>query len=265
MPERWLEAKGFLLDMTGVLYDSYGLTGTAIPGSCEALQLLRQHHVPFRFVTNESTSDRQFLAMVLSTLGLQIDAQEIIAPAPQVVKIVRERGLRPFLLVKDTVLQEFAGLKTTNPNCVVLGDAQDDFSYENVNRAFSILMNLPKPVLLSMGCGRYYKETDGLKMDVGAYCKALEYACGIQAECCGKPDPRFFQMALDSLGLEADAVVMVGDDVRNDVNGAQRVGMRGVLVKTGKYRTGDEEHGERRPDAVMENLLEVVRMYLHST
>ena len=30
--------------------------------------------------------------------------------------------------------------------------------------------------------------------------------------------------------------VMVGDDIENDVGGAQKCGMRGVLVRTGKYR-----------------------------
>ena len=36
---------------------------------------------------------------------------------------------------------------------------------------------------------------------------------------------------------------MVGDDVEQDVNGAIRAGIGvGVLVKTGKYREGDEEN-----------------------
>ncbi len=29
---------------------------------------------------------------------------------------------------------------------------------------------------------------------------------------------------------------MVGDDVLNDVGGAQRCGLMGILVRTGKYR-----------------------------
>lgn len=33
---------------------------------------------------------------------------------------------------------------------------------------------------------------------------------------------------------------MIGDDVRQDVGGAMALGMRGVLVQTGKYRSGDE-------------------------
>lgn len=34
---------------------------------------------------------------------------------------------------------------------------------------------------------------------------------------------------------------MIGDDVRDDVLGAQNAGFQGCLVKTGKYRDGDEE------------------------
>lgn len=30
---------------------------------------------------------------------------------------------------------------------------------------------------------------------------------------------------------------MIGDDIVNDVGGAQRCGMRGVQVRTGKYRS----------------------------
>jgi hypothetical protein len=40
--------------------------------------------------------------------------------------------------------------------------------------------------------------------------------------------------------VRADEAVMIGDDVQQDVCGALAVGMRGVLVRTGKYRTGDE-------------------------
>jgi phospholysine phosphohistidine inorganic pyrophosphate phosphatase len=35
---------------------------------------------------------------------------------------------------------------------------------------------------------------------------------------------------------------MIGDDVNTDVIAAQAVGMRGILVRTGKYRPEDEHH-----------------------
>jgi ribonucleotide monophosphatase NagD (HAD superfamily) len=46
---------------------------------------------------------------------------------------------------------------------------------------------------------------------------------------------------------------MVGDDIVGDVQGAQRCGIRGVLVRTGKFRDVDLA-GETRPDAVLESL-----------
>lgn len=35
---------------------------------------------------------------------------------------------------------------------------------------------------------------------------------------------------------------MIGDDARDDVVGAISSGMKGILVKTGKYRVGDEKY-----------------------
>nr|XP_038036794.1 phospholysine phosphohistidine inorganic pyrophosphate phosphatase isoform X4 [Anas platyrhynchos] len=83
---------------------------------------------------------------------------------------------------------------------------------------------------------RYYKETDGLKLDVGAYMKALEYACDVEAEVVGKPAKAFFESALAEMGVPPQEAIMIGDDIVSDVGGAQQCGMRAVQVRTGKYR-----------------------------
>ncbi len=41
-------------------------------------------------------------------------------------------------------------------------------------------------------------------------------------------------------GCEAADAVTIGDDVDSDINGAIAAGLRGILVRTGKYRPGDE-------------------------
>ena len=38
------------------------------------------------------------------------------------------------------------------------------------------------------------------------------------------------------MGIEPTSVVMVGDDLHNDVLGAQAAALIGVLVRTGKFR-----------------------------
>lgn len=42
---------------------------------------------------------------------------------------------------------------------------------------------------------------------------------------------------------------MIGDDLDSDVGGAQACGIRGVLIKTGKYRDGILESSNTSPDA----------------
>jgi len=46
-----------------------------------------------------------------------------------------------------------------------------------------------------------------------------------------KPHPRIFEAALDLAGVPAGDAVMVGDSPVQDIEGARRVGMRGVLVR----------------------------------
>ncbi|XP_072485095.1 phospholysine phosphohistidine inorganic pyrophosphate phosphatase isoform X3 [Notamacropus eugenii] len=234
--QRLAGVRGVLLDVSGVLYDSGDGGGTAIPGSVEAVARIKRSGLKLRFCTNESQKSRDKFVGLLQSLGFDISVNEVTSPAPAACQLLKERGLRPYLLVHDDVRSEFDGMDTSNPNCVIIADSGDSFSYQNVNEAFRVLINMENPVLISLGKGRYYKETEGLMLDVGPYMKALEYACDIQAEVVGKPAPEFFQAALKEMGVEAHEAIMIGDDIVNDVGGAQRCGMRALQVRTGKFR-----------------------------
>ncbi len=49
---------------------------------------------------------------------------------------------------------------------------------------------------------------------------------------------------------------MVGDDVISDVEGAMTIGLRGILVKTGKFQPEDLQRGVR-PDAVIDSIADL--------
>ncbi|XP_074518604.1 phospholysine phosphohistidine inorganic pyrophosphate phosphatase [Halichoeres trimaculatus] len=255
--------KGVILDMCGVLYDSGEGDGVVISGSAEAVRKLKTSDLQLRFCTNETQASRDKFVAKLGRLGFDISVPEVFSPAPAAVAVLKERGLRPHLLVYDALLPEFDTVDRNNPNCVVIGDAAEKFTYENLNDAFRVLMGLEKPTLFSLGQGRYYKETDGLKLDVGVYMAALEYACDLKAEVIGKPSPMFFQSVLNDMGLQPHEVLMIGDDLVNDVGGAQHCGMRGVQVRTGKYRPSDERHPTVTADGTVDNLAQAVDMILN--
>ena len=189
-------------------------------------------------------------------------------PAMSMSAVIRERNLRPFLLVHPNCLADFpAEIVELNKTAVddlsafdsvILGDATDNFSYRNINRAFKVL-DKSGGDLFTLGKGKYYQEDGELTLDVGPFTAALEFATGRQAHVVGKPSASFFATALSDMGVGALESVMVGDDVVSDVGGAQGCGAQGVLVRTGKFRPADESRDDVRPDAVEDNLAAVVR------
>jgi ribonucleotide monophosphatase NagD (HAD superfamily) len=65
-------------------------------------------------------------------------------------------------------------------------------------------------------------------------------------------------MAMDDMGKSEKQVAMIGDDVLTDVQGAQKMGMKGILVKTGKYREDVVARSGVTPDLVLESLAQLV-------
>ena len=76
----------------------------------------------------------------------------------------------------------------------------------------------------------------------------------------GKPADAFFNAALDILDSKAETTVMIGDDIRGDVEGAQKAGLHAVLVRTGKYRDSDLDLGIT-PDAVLDSIMDFPDWY----
>lgn len=68
--------------------------------------------------------------------------------------------------------------------------------------------------------------------------------------------------ALTDMKVEPEDAIMVGDDIVSDVGGAQKCGLRGVLVRTGKFRPADENHHEVTPDAIVNNLGDFVNQLI---
>lgn len=225
---------GVLLDIAGVLIVGDDL----VPGALEAVRALRDAGVPFRLVTNTTRRPKRALVDQLSRLGFQIAASDVFTGTEAVIAHLHSRHMTPYLLVHPALEGEFADLAGEAPNAVVVGDAGDGFTYQRLNAAFRLL--LTGAPLLAIATNRYFREADGLSLDAGPFVAALEYAAQTVATVFGKPAPAFFEAVLADLGLAPQQTVMIGDDVEADVNGACVAGLQGILVRTGKYRPGDE-------------------------
>ncbi|XP_076875717.1 haloacid dehalogenase-like hydrolase domain-containing protein 2 [Brachyhypopomus gauderio] len=226
--------KTVLIDLSGTLH----IEDTAVPGAQEALARLRHAPVAVKFVTNTTKECKRTLLERLRRLQFDIEEHEIFTSLTAARNLLEQKLVRPLLLVEDSALEDFTGIETHDPNAVVIGLAPDHFNYQTLNKAFRLL--LEGAPLIAIHKARYYKRKDGLALGPGPFVSGLEYATDTKAIVVGKPEQTFFLEALRNLNCSPGEAVMIGDDARDDVGGAQNTGMLGILVKTGKYRAGDE-------------------------
>ena len=243
-----MNPKGLLIDLDGTLY----VEDAPIPGAREALSRFEAAGIPYRYVTNTTRKPRREVVSRLRELGFPAREDLVFAPAAAANALLA--GKRCHVLVAEALLEDLADLVLagTGPTeHVLVGDLGDGFDYARLNRAFRLLMD--GAGLVALQRNRFWQEADGPSLDAGPFVAALEYASGKTATVVGKPEPAFFEAALRDLGLEAKDVAMVGDDAESDVAGAQRAGLWGIQVKTGKYRSGAT--GE--PDAEIESIADL--------
>lgn len=227
--------KAILFDISGVLHVDH----VPVRGAVELLDQLQSSDLQLRFVTNTSRSTCADILQSLNIMGFAVDPAQVFTAALAVKHVLLRRKLRPFCLIHPQLTPEFSDIDQTDPDAVVIADAAHRFDYEQLNHAFRLVLD--GAPLLGIGLNRYFKSADQLQLDAGPFIKALEYATGIEAEILGKPAAGFFQAAVDSVGCQADEVLMIGDDAVADVEGALAVGLQACLVKTGKYLPGDED------------------------
>ena len=251
-----------LFDLDGVFYQGE----QALPGATSVADWVREAGIPHLFLTNTTSRPRSALVKKLTGFGVHTDAAHILTPAVVAEAWCREHlhGRSPALFLPEATRAEFEGLNSVEDanevGAVVIGDLGEGWDFATLNRAFRYLMATPQPQLIALGMTRYWQAPDGLRLDVAPFVMALAHASGAQPLVTGKPDAAFFQAALAQLGVEAGQALMVGDDIRGDIQGAQRAGLRAVLMRTGKFRQADLSL-DIQPDAVLESLEELPGWY----
>ena len=78
----------------------------------------------------------------------------------------------------------------------------------------------------------------------------------------GKPAKGFFDEVLASIGVEASAAAMVGDDIESDVGGALDAGLAAILVRTGKYREDRVRESGIKPTHIVDSIADVPPLLL---
>ncbi len=248
--------KAILFDLDGVLYEG----DRPIEGAAECIDWCQRQGIPHLFITNTTSRPRSMLVAKLERMGIRTDSSAIFSPPVAARQWLEKQVTGPTaLFVPEATRMEFEGLVLLPENAdsgaaaVVLGDLGERWNFALLNRAFRLLMATHQPPLVALGMTRYWRAAEGLRLDVGPFVAALEYATGTPPVVLGKPAASFFLTALERLGAAPEETLMIGDDIRSDIDAAQQVGIRGGLVRTGKFLPSDLE-GDITPFAVLESV-----------
>lgn len=248
-----------LLDLDGTLY----IGKEQIPGAADALQQLRKRGLQLRFLTNTTTKSQSQLVAQMRALGFQLEDHELIS-APVAARLELQslqkkldRPLRIWPVVAQAIEADFAEFvrDEVQPDFVVLGDIGDRWDLTLINRLFNVMHSGAE--LIALHKNRFWQTPEGLNADIGFFVSGLEYVCSKTARVMGKPNSDFFRRVLDSAGVIAAEALMVGDDIDSDVGGAQLSGIKGGLVKTGKFRQGYFEQSTVKPDVLLASVAEL--------
>jgi HAD superfamily hydrolase (TIGR01458 family) len=249
------QIRAVLTDIDGVLAISW----RPVPGAVRAVTAIREAGYPIALLTNTSSRTRGWIAAALRESGFPVSADDILTVATLTAAYLNRKhpGARCLLLNDGELSEDLPGVRLVgaddpDPDVVILGGAGPQFDYQALNHAFACVRRGAS--LIAMNRNLYWQTDAGLRLDTGAFLPGLEQAAGVQAEVTGKPAAAFFSSALGSLGVPASQAIMVGDDINGDVLAAQRLGITGVLVKTGKYRPDTHHAAPAAPDHVIDSV-----------
>ncbi len=252
-----------LFDLDGVLYEG----NHAIAGAAETINWFNTHSIPHLFLTNTSSKPRSALVEKLAAFEVTTSVDQFLTPAvatAQWLKLNSDGAVA--LFIPEATKSEFKDFKiSTSPtdtvSAIVVGDLGEDWDFNTLNQAFRFLIENPNATLIALGMTRYWRAEDGLRLDAGPYVSALSYATGREPVVLGKPAKTFYQAALDYLQADSRKTVMIGDDIKGDIEAAQNAGINTVLVRTGKFTPSDLEQGIT-PDAIINSIADFTNWWI---
>jgi HAD superfamily hydrolase (TIGR01458 family) len=232
--EKLSKIKGILSDIDGTLY----FKGVPVPGAKESIRELRDLGMTFLFFTNTDSKSPKTVLDTLKKFGFELDEHEIFTPIIALKEFLSKHpNKKSYIISTEQVAQEFEKFKQVKgseiPDFVILADFHDNWDVHRLNIAFKYVFKGAK--LLGSQGNKYYLDRNGEPViDTGSFVQMIANAANVKPKIFGKPSKEYFLQALKRINLNNNEVIVIGDDLESDIEGAINAGIKGILVKTGK-------------------------------
>lgn len=257
-----LNKAGFIVDIDGVV----GKSKTPIIEGVRAVKKLKEMGKKIIFVSNNSTRSRRILLDRLKTFGLNVSENEVLVATYATARFISKEkpGAKVFTTGEKGLREELelAGLKLVEydeAEYLVVGSNRG-INFELMTKALRACMRGIRYVATNPD--RVFPSEDGPIPGTGMIIGALYWMTGREPDVIvGKPSKVIMEEALNILGLKAEEVAVVGDQIDVDVAAGKAIGAETILVLTGVTTKENlqkmiERHG-LRPDHVLDSFYSI--------
>ena len=242
-----------LIDFDGVIR----LGKKAAEDATEFFKFISDKKIPACILSNSTLRNGKDIKNFLSENDIETNIPALTC-ADASLNYIKENYKRIAVFASDNTKEMFNEYLTDRkPEAVLVGDLSDKWSYKILNKIFRFVLNGAD--LIAMQKNKYWSPDDeNLFLDAGAFISAIEYATGKEAKLIGKPSPIFYHSGLKAIGFpENSEFIMIGDDIETDIDGAQKIGGKGILIYTGKTKYPLSEDCKIKPFAEIQSLTEI--------
>ena len=221
--------KGIILDLDGTLYRG----AEEVPGAARFVADMAARGIRCLFVTNRANRAPREVCAQLRGFGIACREGDVLTSAEAVAMYLR-RG-SAYVVGEQALLDELVrqGFRVTddNPDYVIVS-LDREFTYDKMDRASRAIRAGAR--FIATNADKAMTVEGGLiAPGTGSIVAAIATASGKSPQVIGKPERTIVDMALARLGMAAQDVIMVGDNVETDMPAGHAAGVRTVLVLTG--------------------------------
>lgn len=227
----------YFIDVQGTLISDD--TRLPIQGAIEFIDYLNSSKIPYVVITNNTKHTSEEFLEYLHSIGFAIPKEAYLDPFSMLESSLKEKnivafGQKSFIEVLQTLGYT---IDTQNPKALVISISKD---YTSEDYAKMIEYASKGIEIIGMHETSIYAK-DGKKYPgVGAILQLVSFATNRKYSVVGKPSVQFYEKARQMLGCNFADITIISDDMIGDILGAQKLGIKGVFVLSGKIKDSNE-------------------------
>ncbi len=224
--------RGFILDIQGTLIDDKDYK--PIEGAVEFVDYLNKNSIPFIFLTNNTKRDSKEFIKYLKSLGFNFKhyLDPLMMLDDLIDKSVVAYGNKEFI----EIVEKRFNINKNNPDYVIVGLKL--YSCDEIAEIIEYVLNGAK--LIGMHKTSLYHKNSKRYPGLGAILEMIKYSTNKDYIVLGKPSKLFFNKAKEILDLDFKDLTFISDDLIGDLLPAKELGIRSVLVLSGKIKSTKE-------------------------